>query len=84
MLGTVSVRYDDMDLGTTNVVAAADVERSEFKYIVSRIADFTSKHIVLVIFVIVLIIALIIAIAAVRARNKRAQLRERACRRYRD
>ena len=84
VLGTVSVRYDDMDLGTTNVVAAADVERSEFKYIVSRIADFTSKHIALVILVIVLIIALIIAIAAVRARNKRAQLRERARRRYRD
>ena len=84
VLGTVSVRYDDMDLGTTNVVAAADVERSDFKYIVNSIVDFTSKHIVLVIFVLVLIVALIIVIAAVRARKKRALLRERARRRYRD
>ena len=84
VLGTVSVRYDDMDLGTTNVVAAVDIERSDFKYTVSRIVDFVSKHIILVVAVLVLIIALIIVIAAVRARKKRELLRERARRRYRD
>jgi hypothetical protein len=73
-----------MDLGTTNVVAAEDVERSNIKYIVSRIVEFITKHIILVVFVIVLIIALIVLIAAVRARKKRALLRERARRRYRD
>lgn len=84
VLGTVSVRYDDMDLGTTDIVAAADVERNDFKYTVSRIVDFVSKHIILVVAVLVLIIALIIVIAAVRARKKRELLRERARRRYRD
>ena len=88
VLGTVSVKYEDLDLGVTNLVAAEDVERD-----ISPLEAFVTENLVLVIVVaaaLVLIIILIIVLIAMRSARKRkkAQARQRARkdigRRYRD
>ena len=87
VLGTVSVRYDDMDLGTTNVIASEDIERNQIKYFFAKTAEFIKTHVIVIIIGVVLIILLIILILALRARHKRAaraRAREQARRRFRD
>ena len=88
VLGTVSVKYEDLDLGVTNLVAAEDVERD-----ISPLEAFVTENLVLVIVVaaaLVLIIILIIVLIAMRSARKRkkAQARQRSRkdigRRYRD
>ena len=88
VLGTVTVRYDDTQLGTTNVVASEDVKRSNFKYFTHRAREIVKGHVVLAIVIGVVILALIILIAVLISRSKRAKkrarARENARRRYRD
>lgn len=87
VLGKVTVHYDDMDLGTTNVVASEDIERNSIKYMTSKVKDFIVNHVVLIIIGVVLVILLIILIFAIRAKRKRsarARARQQARRRFRD
>jgi len=86
VLGTVSVKYDDMDLGSVNITAAEDIERDTFSYITSCVGEFLKHNFVWIILGGVALITLIITIAALRAsaeRKRRARERERARRRYR-
>ena len=85
VLGTVSVKYEDLDLGVTNLVAAEDVERD-----ISPFEVFVSEHGVLLIIAaaaLVIIIMLIIILIAVHSSRKRRREREQRAgrgRRYRD
>ena len=75
VLGTVSVKYEDLDLGVTNLVAAEDVERD-----ISPLEAFVTENIVLVIVLaaaLVLIIILIIVLISMRSSRKRRKTRQR-------
>ena len=75
VLGTVSVKYEDLDLGVTNLVAAEDVERD-----ISPLEAFVTENIVLVIVLaaaLVLIIILIIVLISMRSSRKRRKARQR-------
>ena len=81
MLGTVSVKYEDLDLGLTNLVAAEDVERD-----ISPLEVFVTEHMQLIIIVsavLVLIIVLLIVLISVR-RKARRRSRSSKGRRFRD
>ena len=81
MLGTVSVKYEDLDLGVTNLVAAEDVERD-----ISPLEVFVTEHMQLIIIVsavLVLIIVLLIVLISVR-RKARRRSRSSKGRRFRD
>ena len=81
VLGTVSVKYEDLDLGLTNLVAAEDVERD-----ISPLEVFITEHMQLVIIVsavLVLIIVLLIVLISVR-RKARRRSRSSKGRRFRD
>ena len=81
MLGTVSVKYEDLDLGVTNLVAAEDVERD-----ISPLEVFVTEHMQLIIIVsavLVLIIVLLIVLISVR-RKARRRSRASKGRRFRD
>ncbi len=86
VIGTVSVRYDDLDLGTTNVVATEDIERSELNYAVVKCFEFIQSHVVLVIAIVVVLSLLIIFLIAMRSAKKRriARARARNGRRFRE
>lgn len=74
VLGTVHVKYDDLDLGTTNLVSPEDVERD-----ISPIEAFITENPVLVIImaaVFVFIIILIIILIAARSARKRRRANE--------
>ena len=80
-LGTVSVKYEDLDLGLTNLVAAEDVERD-----ISPLEVFVTEHMQLIIIVsavLVLIIVLLIVLISVR-RKARRRSRSSKGRRFRD
>ena len=78
VLGTAVVSYDGEEMGTSNIVAAESIERSQLRYIVSKIFEFFSKYIILVIVFAVLLIVLIIILYSSARRRKRARERERA------
>ena len=81
VLGTVSVKYEDLDLGLTNLVAAEDVERD-----ISPLEVFVTEHMQLIIIVsavLVLIIVLLIVLISVR-RKARRRSRSSKGRRFRD
>ena len=81
VLGTVSVKYEDLDLGLTNLVAAEDVERD-----ISPLEVFVTEHMQLIIIVsavLVLIIVLLIVLISVR-RKARRRSRASKGRRFRD
>lgn len=73
VLGTFSVKYEDLDLGVTKLVAAEDVERD-----ISPLEVFVTEHMNLVIILgaaLVLIIVLIIILISVRSARKRRKSR---------
>ena len=81
VLGTVSVKYEDLDLGLSNLVAAEDVERD-----ISPLEVFVTEHMQLIIIVsavLVLIIVLLIVLISVR-RKARRRSRSSKGRRFRD
>ncbi len=66
VLGTLSVKYDDLDLGTVNLLAAEDVERT-----VSPFEAFITDNIVLVIAAAVVLVAVIVILVfRIRKRGK--------------
>ena len=83
VIGTVSVKYEDLDLGVTNIVASEDIERD-----ISPLEVFVTEHLTLILIVaaaLVLIIVLIIILASAGKRRKaRRRSRARKGQRYRD
>ena len=87
VLGSVSVSYSDLDLGSVNLTAAEDIERDKFSYITTRVGEFLKNNFIWIIIGGVLLIVLIIVISAARssaAKKKRERERRRARRRYRE
>lgn len=85
-LGSVSVSYGDMDLGSVNIVAAEDIERDTFNYMVSSVGEFLKHNFIWIILGGVALITLIITISALRssaAKKRRERERAQARRRYR-
>ena len=87
VIGKATVYYDDMTVGTTDIVANKAVERDQMKYIMNQIKVWFQKNLVLVIIiavVIILLIVLLVAISKAQKRKQRERARQRARRRYRD
>ena len=84
VLGTATVRYDDMTVGTTNVVASKAVELDNMKLFSHNLGEWFKSNMILVIVIAVVLIALIIILAAASSARKKRMRRERARRRYRD
>ena len=82
VLGTVSVRYEDLELGTVNLVATEDVERN-----VSHLRAFVQEHtkltVISAVSLLLLIIFLIVLIRIKSVRKRRGK-RPSNGRRYRD
>lgn len=68
LLGTVSVKYEDLDLGVTNLVAAEDVERT-----VSPFEAFVSEHMVLLLVLAAALIAVIVFIVFAVIKTRKAK-----------
>ena len=81
MLGTVSVNYDGLDLGSTNLIAAEDIESD-----ISPVGKFVRENltVIIVIAAAVLVIALLIILVTVHSSRKRRKAREGRGSRYRD
>ena len=87
VIGKATVYYDDMTVGTTDIVANKAVERDQMKYTMNQIKLWFQKNLVLVIIiavVIILLIILLVAISKAQKRKQRERARQRARRRYRD
>lgn len=85
IVGTVHVRYDDTDLGVTNVIATEDIERDGLNYALVKTGDFIKNHIILMVILAVLLFILILFLSTMRAARRRraARARARSGRRYR-
>ncbi len=68
VLGTLSVKYDDLDLGTVNLIAAEDVERT-----ISPFEVFITENIVLVIAAAVVLAAVVVILVLTIRRRGKAQ-----------
>ena len=81
VLGTVSVNYDGLDLGSTNLIAAEDIESD-----ISPVGKFVRENltVIIVIAAAVLVIALLIILVTVHSARKRRKAREGRGSRYRD
>ena len=84
VLGTVTVRYDDLTVGSTNAVASKDVELDRAQVFWKNLGQWFKKNLVVIVVVVVLILALIIVIVALSSARKKRRARERSRRRYRD
>ena len=75
VLGTVSVKYDDLDLGVTDLLAAEDVERD-----ISPFEVFIKEHVALIIIILLVLLVLIFILISMRSasRRRKARARERA------
>ena len=82
-IGTVTVHYDDMLAGTTDAVAAKDIELDKVQLFWKNLKDWFKAHLVIVIIVVVILLALIILLIVLSQAHKRKVARERARRRYR-
>lgn len=84
VLGTATVRYEDITVGTTNIVAANAVELDQFKRFIHNAAEMIKNNLIIIIVIAVVLIALIVALIAASSARKRKLARQRARRRYRD
>lgn len=82
-IGTVTVTYDDMTVGTTDAVASKNVELDKVAVFWKNLTDWFKSHWIIVAAVAVVILALIIVLIAVSSAKKKRRERERARRRYR-
>ena len=73
VLGSVSVKYEDLDLGVTNLVAAEDVARN-----MSPFEVFVTEHIVILSVALVLLVLILIILLSRRSARKRRKARQRA------
>lgn len=84
VLGTATVHYDDLVVGTTNIVASKSVEAAPIAELTRNVGNWFSSHLVVIILVAVIFVALIVALIAISSAQKK-KARERARhRRYRD
>lgn len=87
VVGTATVYYDDMLVGSTNIVAGKAIELDKVKYRLDQVKVWFKKNLIPVIVITVVIILLIILLVAVSKAQKKKRARERAQRarrRYRD
>ena len=73
VLGSVSVKYEDLDLGVTKLVAAEDVARN-----MSPFEVFVTEHIVILSVALVLLVLILIILLSRRSARKRRKARQRA------
>nr|WP_316614329.1 D-alanyl-D-alanine carboxypeptidase family protein [uncultured Ruminococcus sp.] len=83
-VGKVTVKYDDMTVGTTDAIASKDIELDRTKVFWKNVGDWFKKNFILIAIIAVVIIALIIVLVAAANSRKKKRERERARRRYRN
>ena len=77
VLGSITVYYDDVLLGTTDAVAADSIDRDELNYILHRIVRAIKNHVLLFVILLgILILIIVFIVMNIRAR-KAAQARRR-------
>lgn len=91
VVGTVTVTYDDLTVGTTNAIASKDIELDKMAVFWKNVSDWFRNHFILIVIVVVLILILIVVLVGVaavrkerRAQERRSYERSRSNRRYRD
>ena len=87
VIGKATVYYEDMTVGSTDIVANQAVELDQMKLFFHNVGEWIKGHFILLAIigvVLVLLIILIAAISSAQKKKKRARARERARRRYRD
>ena len=71
--GKLTVYYDDMMIGETDIVAAQDIDRQLSNYILRRAVNAIRNHLILfIVIVVVLIIVILILVDNKRRRRARA------------
>ncbi len=81
VLGFAKVMQGDVELGRVELIATADIERSEFLYTLEEVSNFTRSK--FFIGTIVSIVLLSVAYVLVNARMRQQRLRNRVPRQYR-
>lgn len=87
VVGKATVYYDDMTVGTTDIVANQSVELDQMKMFFHNAGEWIKGHFLLLVVIgiaLVLLIVLLAVISSAQKKKKRARARERARRRYRD
>ncbi|MBQ3264380.1 MAG: D-alanyl-D-alanine carboxypeptidase [Ruminococcus sp.] len=84
VIGTATVHYDDMTVGTTNLVANQSVELDRMKLFTHNLGEWFKKNLIWIIIAAVALIVLIIVLSSASKARRRKAARERARRRYRD
>lgn len=85
-VGTVTVKYDDMVVGTTDAIASKDIALDKAQVFFKNLTDWFKKNFILIAIIAILILVLIIILVVVSSAKKkrRSRERERSRRRYRD
>ena len=82
-VGTVTVKYDDMTVGTTEAVASKDIALDKAKVFWNNLGDWFKKNFILIAIVAILILVLIIVLVVISSAKKKQRERESSRRRYR-
>ena len=87
VIGKATVYYEDMLVGSTDIVANKAIELDKVKYRFDQVKVWFKKNLVMVIVITVVVILLIILLVVISSAQKKKRARERAQRarrRYRD
>ena len=82
-VGTVTVKYDDMTVGTTEAVASKDIALDKAKVFWNNLGDWFKKNFILIAIIAILILVLIIVFVVISSAKKKQRERESSRRRYR-
>ena len=81
VLGYAKVMHGDVELGRVELIATADIERSEFLYTLDEVSDFTKSTFFIA--TVVSIVVLSVGYVLIQARIRQKRLRSRVPRQYR-
>ncbi|MBR6808040.1 MAG: D-alanyl-D-alanine carboxypeptidase [Clostridia bacterium] len=81
VLGYAKVLHGDVELGRVELIATADIERSEFLYTLEQVSEFTKSTFFIA--TVVSIVVLSVAYVLINARMRQKRLRSRVPRQYR-
>ena len=82
-VGTVTVKYDDMTVGTTEAITSKDIALDKAKVFWNNVTKWFKKNFILIAIIAILILVLIIVLVVISSVKKKQRERERSRRRYR-
>ena len=82
-IGTATVRYDDLELGTYNLLAAKDVEEDRSKAMTENVGKWFTTYWFLIVLIAAFLIVVIILLIVISSSKKKKAMERRNARRYR-